>query len=216
MKDDTIEFLLSAEETVVNDTVKIIATIAAMISIDSTEKQLRESMMLMMQSFISGQNWQFSGLSRRRHKSGLEELSVLSTARVPEAENYRLDHRAQEASSQGMRISDVSTDSSFPFSLVEITEQKLRLEILRKANEQCSLMKEATQRPYRVKRINFYQADGTIGNLSNNMRGTASASKQSYGSGFAALDVSGSSESPAISNAQKFTMTALITLGITV
>lgn len=79
---DTIEFTLSAEETVVNKTVRINATIVGMIATDTTEQSLREQIFKVMRKFIDT-DWQFSNMVRTGHVSSMEQLQLTATARVP-------------------------------------------------------------------------------------------------------------------------------------
>lgn len=205
--DDTIRLVLSAEETVVNETVKINAQISGMVTRERTEPKLREAIREMMERFISAQ-WQFAGLTRTAHNSGFEEISLVASARVPESENRALDKRRTEASrpDEGLTISKVTPDVSFPAALIEQTEQKLRLSIISKAKNEAAILGTAMDRVYRIKRINF--SDDKDVSSSNSYRMSAqSVSKTSYGSGFG-----GSADDDAIGNAQKLTLTATVIL----
>jgi hypothetical protein len=209
--DDFIKFTIAAEDTVVNDTVKIVANITAMVGSESPEKKtLKDSIREMMDRFIGNVKWQFSGMVSSSHESGLEQVILVASARVPESENRDLDNRRKEVSTRGLSINRVTPDLSFPASLVEQTEQKLRLEIIRKARAECILVSAAMDRPYRIRKID-YSAEIELPAFSNSRMSASSASiKTSYGSGF-----NDASQDDTLGNAQKFTMTAIVTLSTT-
>lgn len=212
-KDDTIELTLSAEETVVNDTVKIVANISGMVTRDRTETNLREAIRQMMERFISAK-WQFASLTRTAHDSGLEQISLIASARVPESENRALDKRRLEASNadEGLSISRVGSDTSFPASLIDATEQKLRLEIIRKARAEGDALSKAMERVYRIKIVRFDMQDMAYNVSNSRMSPSQASAKTSYGSSFSS-DVAGSGD--AIGNAQKLTMNASIVYATT-
>ena len=60
---DIIQFSLSAEETVTNDTFKVVANIVALVTHDMTEQKLRDSIRQLTQRFIQAE-WNFSNMVR--------------------------------------------------------------------------------------------------------------------------------------------------------
>jgi hypothetical protein len=209
---DTIDFVLSAEHTVVNTTVKMVATIASIITADMTEAKLKENIKEMMKKFVSDANWQFSGMTRNSHASGMEELTLIATARVSEAENYALDKRARDVSQEGMSITGISTDPSPPASMIEEAEGLLRQRLLTKATKELgdlnNVMAVLAPNGYRINSVVFQ----TAGNEYANSRGVtmaATVAKSSYGSGFGA-DMGGGED--ALGNAVKLTMRANVKL----
>ena len=209
-EEDTIEFRIISEKTVINDTVKIIANVTAMVNALSNEATLRASIREMMNAFIGDASWQFGGLSRIADESGYEKVTLVASARVPETENYALDKRRQEASrpDQGLAINRVTPDISSPSSLIEETERWLRADIVRKAREDCDLMSKAMARTCRIKSISYRSTE--VPNYANvRASATLSAIKQSYGSTFSDAD-----GDDTLANAQKLTMTADIILAV--
>lgn len=207
-KQDRIIFALTAEDTVVNDTVKIVAHIAVGgVTHDIDETHLRTSIRDMLGRFIKAQ-WQFAQMNRAGDDSGLEKITLIASARVPEAENRALDQRRQDASlpNKGLRISKVTTDLTFPASLIEETEKRLRIEIIRKARAECNALSTAMERPYRIAKIEYDPQQTDTGY--SNSRSQAMMSVSAYGSGFSP---EGGADD-AIGNAQKRTMMATVTL----
>jgi hypothetical protein len=206
---DTIQFDLSAEEIVVNDTVKIIAAIIGMIPDDIDEKKLRDSIRALMRKFIET-DWQFSNMVRSSDPAGKERITLTATARIPEKENYALERRRDDASRghELMRITMVTTDTTPTANQIEATQSKLRLAILKKAQSELALINKAIDQQYRIGDVRFNA--GVESALANRQAHTALASaKTPYGAGFAGDDES-------IGNAVKLTMHAVIQLRISV
>lgn len=208
--EDTIRLMLAAEETAVNNSIKLIAHVSGMVTPGRTETNFSETTRTMMTDFVPAE-WQFAGLTRTAHDSGFEQITLIASARVPESENRALDRRRKEASKpdEGLTISHVSVDLSFPSNLIEDTERKLRLSIVAKALDEAKVLGNALGRTYRVKTIDYVGDDDGISDsrnyqLSNRMSATG-ATKQAYGSGFSSVD-------DTIGNAQKLTLTAIVTL----
>lgn len=213
-REDTILFNLAAEDTVVNDTVKIVTTVAGMVTRDSTEAKLRESIRAMLNQFIDAP-WQISNLTRSLHPSGREAISLNASARVSETENYALDRRSQTVSrpDDGLSISKVTTDLSFPAAVVEAAEQRLRVEIIRKAQAEGVIISAALGRDCRIRQINYDVETGGSAQFANaRISASAASMKQSYGSGFSSD--AGGSGNDLLGNAQKLTMTATVTLAL--
>jgi hypothetical protein len=168
----------------------------------------------MMNRFITA-SWQFANITRTAHDSGYEQINLTASARVSESENRALDSRRKEVSQKGLSISKVTPDISFPASLVEETERKLRLAIIHKAQDECLAISSAMKRTYRIKKINY--AIELEESFSNNRISASSASmKTSYGSGFGPTGAGGAGgptgADDSLGNAQKFTMNATVTL----
>lgn len=203
---DTIRLTLSAEETVVNDTVKVIATIVGMIPDDMDEKKLRDSVRLLVKKFIDT-DWQFSNMVRSSHASGKEQITLMATTRIPEKENYALDRRREDASRNHdlMRITTASTDTAPTNGQIEETQRKLRVAILKKAQDELQLLNETLDAEYRLGDVSF--SIGFDAAASNTRVASSAAllggSKVAYGSSFDAAD-------DTLGNAVKLTMQASI------
>lgn len=205
--EDTIEFTLAAEETIVNDTVKITAQINGMISRNTTEQQLRDSIRALMRKFIATDDWQYANTTRNSDPSGQERITLIATTRVHENENYALDRRREEASrdSEMVNIASVQTDTTPPQRQIEETQSRLRLALLTKARNELALINAATGEDYRLGSVLFRDSLGA--NVSNAPRGGIIASAASlYGSGFGDDDT--------IGNAVKLSMQATVQLRI--
>lgn len=202
---DTIRLTLSAEEVVVNDTVKVIATIVGMIPDDMDEKKLRDSVRSLVKKFIDT-DWQFSNMVRSSHASGKEQITLVATTRVAEKENYALDRRREDASRDHdlMRITTASTDTAPTNGQIEETQRKLRVAIFKKAQNELQLINEALDAEYRLGDVSF--SAGFESSASNIRAASASplgGSKVAYGSSFDAVD-------DTLGNAVKLTMQAAI------
>lgn len=203
---DTITLDLSAEKVVVSDTVKIIATIAALVQPDKTDAELRADIRKMMKKLIETAEWQFSNLTRHADMTGHERVSLQATARVSETENVNLENRAREVSTPGLTVSQVVADTSIPATMLEEAEQALRIDLLTKLNTELAkineVMKSDITQPYRVYQVKFQR---TATDYSNAIRskGVTMTAATSYGSGFG-----GDDGDEALGNAQKITLHA--------
>jgi hypothetical protein len=211
---DTIEFSLIAEQTVVNTTVKITATIAGIITPNVAEDALRENIRSIMKKFIDTAVWQISGIIRSKDDSGMEKIRLSATTRVSETENYALEERAEAASVKGMKISSVAVDTAPPTSMIEETESSLRITLLAKAVGECAHINGAVSDDhsklgddYRLGEVVFSRDANSTSNLSNSSHRNVSQMAMvsaSYGSGF--------DEAGTLGNAVKLTMYAAIVL----
>ncbi len=204
---DTISLDLSADKVVVSDTVKIIATIQALVQPDKTDAKLRADIREMMKKLIASAEWQFSNLVRVNDPSGHERVSLQASARVSETENAKRVIRAREVSTPGLTVSSVIADTSIPTSMLEEAEQELRLALLGKLNVELAkineVMKSETDQPYRVYQVKFQRTSSDYSNATRAKGGVMLASATSYGSGFG-----GGDDDEALGNAQKITLHA--------
>jgi len=207
---DTIQFDVKAEQVVTNDTVRVTAQLVGMILSETAEQSVRESIRTLMKKFIST-DWQFSNTQRSAHASGREQITLTATARVPESENYALDRRRDEAGrdSDSMKIVSAVIDTSPTASQIEETQRKLRLEILKKAQDELKLINEAMNDKYRLGQVVFQASGSDAANqaYAASARGGMLSGKTAYGSGFAEDD-------DTIGNAVKMTMQASVQLRI--
>ncbi len=214
---DTITFNLSAEKTVVNDTVKVTATIVSMVTPDQTETKLKNEIRDMMGQFITPSKvtqWQFAGMQRERHASGYEQITLTATIRVPESENYSLDKRSRDVSKEGMQIVNVNVDTAPPASMIEDAENELRLMLLEKATVQLEAINKKLSAQYRIGNVGLGGASRSefsnkFSNSTNNRMaigatGASGPSGFAYGSGF--------DDENTLGNAVKLTMIATVTL----
>lgn len=206
---DTISLDLAAEKTVVNDTIKVIATISALIRPDQTDATLRADIRAMMKKLIETAEWQFSNLERSTDPSGVERVQITASARVSEGENANLEGRARDVSSPGLTVANVQVDTTIPQRMLDEAEQALRMDLLAKINQELAkineVMKDDKLQPYRVYQVKFQRSATDLSNaFSKNGRvgATMLAASASYGSGF--------DEEGVLGNAQKLTMHASI------
>jgi hypothetical protein len=165
-----LSFQLSADTVVVNDTVRLNVSVVAMISKDQPDDAVKADIKAMMKALVDT-DWSFSNMVRAMDQSGLERLTVSATARVPEAENVRLDERARAVSREGLRIVSISPDTSVPKRMVQEAESKLRVELMKRAHDEAQLLsREAPPKGRRVEgdgwatvwvvhEVDFHRAD---------------------------------------------------------
>lgn len=208
---DTINFQLRADAVVVSDTVKVIVHINALVTSETTENALRAEIKRTLAAFLDVP-WQINGIERASDDSGYEKVAMRATARVSETENYNLENRAKAVSRQGLKLGDVEVDSTVPAPMLEAAEKSLRAEILKKAKAEAADLSAVSGREYRVGVVSFQnQGDPVM------RKSTAQAmNATSYGSGFAGAAGGGDGGDESLSNAQKVSLAANITLSVLV
>lgn len=143
---DTIQFDLSGERSVVNPSVKWTASIVAVVTPEITEQALRQEIKNALGQFCSetlnedGKSvpvvWQFGGMQRQTHASGLEQVTVLATTRVHERDNHALDRRRRAASRDGLSITAVHADTAPTNTMIQNAESDLRIDLLKRASDE--------------------------------------------------------------------------------
>ena len=211
---DTIEFPLTAEYTIVNTTIKITAQISGMITPDVTEEALRDSIRDMLKRFVDTTQyadtvWQISNTNRSKHASGMEQISLSATVRVPESEHYALEERAAAVSVKGMTIARADVDTTPSQAMMDDAESKLRVILLKKASDELKLINKALDTSYRLGSVVF--SENPTNNFSNSKGVTMAAmspfniERHYSGNG----DAGGSAP---LGNAVKLTMYGLVEL----
>lgn len=209
---DSLNISLTAEETIVNETVKLIATITAQVTPDEPPEALPNRVREMMNKVVDTSKfeskWHFSNMNRSKDDTGYERVTLTASARVPEGENYNLDDRAERASQRGLVINDIEADTSTPAYLIEATVSKLRVQIAEKAKKECDALSAALGRQYRIHSINFNGADYGGAKALRASSSNAMAATMSYGSG--------ASDDGTLGNAQKVSLSASVSLAVIV
>jgi len=200
---DTLEFALVRDATVVNNTVRIAARVTARLEPGETPEALsarvREAMNRLVAPDGEGRAWAFSNVRRGPDATGGEIATLTAAIRAPEAQNQNLVARAAAVSERGLAVSDVEADPSTPRPLVERAVSDLRARLAADAIEEARKLSEAMRRTFRVHRIAFAQE------TQEGFRGTG---------GNAALAASscGGGDDEALGNAQRVTVRAMVTL----
>lgn len=205
--EDTIIFPLVAKDTVVNRTVKVIATINGMIDTDLPESVVQSNVEAMMARFIPQADWKYAQSLRSKHPSGREQLIITATTRVADTENRNLEERSVAAATKiGIAIANISVDHTIPQTQIDDTEIVLMKQIVEKATIRCEAMNAAMQAAmqYRISHIVFgNEEDG------GHMRKAAMSMAMAAPVGGGHLR-SGSTES--LGHSQEFMLSAQVTL----
>src|SRR5689334_16337321 len=99
MKNDSLHFTLTHEDTINNETVRINVSVSAVVG-NKSEDRLTGSIMDSLKKFIDAQ-WNLSRIQRSPDAAGGEQVTLTATARVSASENRNLEERAREASTRG-------------------------------------------------------------------------------------------------------------------
>lgn len=203
---DTIEFTLSAEDVLVNHTIKVSATVVAMVPEGADETTLRANIAKMMDNFIQGASWQFSNMRRSRDSSGWERITLDAMTRVEETEHRDLEGRADAASQKkdALNITKVHVDTAPSTRMIRDAEKALRISLIKDATKNLDEINEATSGGYRIGSITFHASNAH--NVPVGATMAMASSGHSYGSGFSSSDPS----SGGLGNAMKLELTATV------
>lgn len=193
---------MSADDVVVNNTVKLTSAIVCGVKSDVTEAALTADIQKMMTKLIPSATWQFSGLARQNDQSGLERVTTQATTRVAEAENKALDKRIREVSIEGMNIIGITADITPPAWMIEPIESKLRQTILTKALKEIDAINTTVGGGYRLGSVQFHVQHASSANVNRVASATFAAEASAMGGGAPA----------GLGNTVRLTMVALIIL----
>jgi hypothetical protein len=211
---DHIAVQLSAETTVVNKTVKIVISVNAMNTDNTSSETLKTNIFDALKNLIPEAIWDSSNQSRGRDDSGYERISMTVTTRVPEREINDLETRVEKISRRGLTFKVVETDISIPQSQLDEAERELRLVILQKALNEVTAINEVTKRAYRISNVSYgQQAVVAPKNRGSNVMMTAMSATPMRG---ALSDASGGGEDEGFGNSQKLSLGANIIFSVVV
>lgn len=207
---DTVELNLTAEDTVVNKTIKLVASIVALVDAAQTEETLNTEIRAALKKLVDAE-WQFSNTNRSTDASGYERVEVTASVRVKESENYNLGKRAEAVSRPGLTVNSVMVDSSIPQAVLLKAESDLRVVLSKKAIEECEKLSAALGQEYRVHSLRF---SGVKHNLvsNSNVSPFNVAVYYSGNSEAAAAPSGGSAPDSSLGSASKLSLVAAITL----
>ena len=205
---DTINFVLRADKIVTNDTVKVIVTVDTLSNKDTSERDLRNEIRSVLGKFIAGAEWAFDSQTRTKDSSGYERVTLRATTRIDEKENFKLQDRANDASRQGLTLSNVEVDNSIPTPMLEKAEKELRAALVKQAIEEAKEMATLTGRDYRLGSV-------TINNGSDPFaRKMAMANTRGYAVAASAMGGSAGEDEEGLGNSQRLELSANIELRV--
>lgn len=161
---DKLTFTLTEETIVSNDTVKIAATVEALMVAPLTAKNIDEAVNAALKNFVNA-DWSFSNPNRVTDKTGIERAVYTAYARVPMNENNALEQRRINASKPGLTITNISTDVSVPRAGIVAAESNLRLQLYAAARDECAKFNskiQATSSSYCIGNMEFERSSDMV------------------------------------------------------
>ena len=204
---DTILFELSEEGAVTNKTIKVTAVLAGHLT-DGSDELLWANIRDTLGRFIPKLEWQYSDTQRSADPAGGERITVTATTRAPVGENRALDQRSRDAGRVGLMISHFNVDNTPPLEDIRKTERKLRVAVLKLAEEEAEAASEQTGRSYRVGSVNFLRTHAATASNRPQMAMAAMSQSQHTMGGDAVAGGSAHSEG----NTIKLSVTAQVEL----
>ena len=196
-----IEFELSADTVVTNDTVKVSCLISVMLSGGINNENLKSTVTNALTKFIAG-DWVFSNPSRSID-TGIEKATYAAHIRIPATENYDLTNRAASVNSAGVQISNVNPDVSIPEYQIRQTRSQLRVDLVKQAHEEAEKLSHAMPCALVVQRVIFGEAQ-SFSNSKSMRASTYAASANAF------LDEAPGSG--AIGNSERVSLSATVVL----
>lgn len=139
-----------------------------------------------LKSFVST-DWNFNEIRRVTGKDNIERISLTATARVKAGEDANIKNRIDSINTRGLTLSEPSVDYSFPLGYLNENRAKLRLQLIKAANDEARRVNEALGGPdhggrfYRVHEVRFGHTDDEEYSGRRDIRLSASNSSSSYG-----------------------------------
>lgn len=175
---DTILFELTEEGAVTNKTIKVTAVLAGHLT-DGSDELLWANIRDTLGRFIPRVDWQYSDTQRHADPAGGERINITATTRCPVAENRALDQRSRDAGRVGLMISHFNVDNTPPLEDIRKTERRLRLAVLKLAEDEAEAASEQTGRNFRVGTVNFVRTHSMSASNQPRMAMSAMAQSQS-------------------------------------
>ena len=211
---DNITFQLRADRIVVNDTVKVTATVVALAMYED-ESTLRAQIRSALTDFI-GAEWKFNNIQRETDQSGYERVVLTATVRVSEKENYNLEDRARKVSKQGLQLTQVVVDSGVPAAELEKAEKELRLDLLKKVNDELEAINGVMGGSYRVSNVIYNNHGDPVSRktaVSYNVSNAQPAGAMAFGAHSHGVSMDfGGGDDGSLANTQRVSLSASVTL----
>jgi hypothetical protein len=196
----TVEFEISEDKVVTNDTVKVSVTVSAMIDGSTiTNENLASAVKAILNKFIEG-DWAFSNPTRQ-FDTGIEKATYAAHIRIPADQNYDLNSRASAQNAKGIQITNIVPDVSIPIYQTRKAESELRATILKRAQEEAAILSDVYKGQLTIGSIVFGEQAAPYSNAKSLRAGSAYAASASFGD-----------ESPAIGNSERIAMSATVKL----
>lgn len=166
---DDITIVLRAQKIIEHKEVRVNVAVSAQVDPATSENDFRSELQSTLKKFIAA-DWKLQSIQRAKGNR-YETVTVYATARVPEAENYRLQERATEVSRIGFELVNPTVDYSLTFDEVQKINADLRATLvtdaLTEVNTMNTIFKDAyvyvsarvTRPVYRVAHSVFQNGD---------------------------------------------------------
>src|ERR1044071_5741402 len=137
---DQIMLVLQEQKTVVHENVRFNISINAQVDPTTSESDFRNEIQSTLRKFIDTE-WKIQSIQRFKGNK-YENVIVTATARAHEAENYRLQERADALTRIGFEVTNPTVDYSLAFDEVQQVNAELRAKLLKKALDETNTINE--------------------------------------------------------------------------
>jgi hypothetical protein len=156
----SVQFSLTEDKVVTNETVKVSVTVQAMIDGETiTNGNLSSSIRSILDQFIKA-DWAFSN-PMRQFDTGIEKATFSAHCRIPASENYDLTARATALNAKGIGLYNVVTDTSIPAKQIKEAESELRASLLKLIQQEADVM-SSDGYTYTIGQVSFSSVGQTM------------------------------------------------------
>lgn len=160
---DTLRYKVFVHRRASQDQVRVTVQVTALVrNSDRDQPALEKRIHAALKSFIDTE-WAFARIERASEATGYERVSLVAGARTTSAENYDLEGRCRNASSEGLAISNPTVNYAMTRDHADEIVGELMEEILAKATHQAQAFSTKTGREWRIGDIDFGVADVSSG-----------------------------------------------------
>ena len=155
--DDSVVINLAAEDWITTKTARVVVGVEAAVTAQTTGTA-RADMQKAVNDLAKG-DWRLTSFNRNQDQTGLERWSAQYEARLPETQLGGLNDAAKKGSKPGMQLTVFTIDFSPTLEERETTQNTLRTQIYKMANDQLAALNTALPgRNYRIAMIEFGSA----------------------------------------------------------
>ena len=166
---DEVTIVLSARRDIVSETVRVDAAVAVSLAGDEGGR-FRDIVRQALKTAIDSE-WAFKSITRKEEDSGMEQMLIIASTRVPEHRTTGLVDRLRAASRPGLKLDLAHIQYRPPQADIKKVVAELRAEIYQLAGAEAQRLNDrlpADSIPWRVARVEMSAED--IGGIKERLR----------------------------------------------
>ena len=157
---DQVRCILSVRRDIVSDTVRVDSKVTMSLAGEDAA-QFRDIVRKALGAALDGR-WDFKSVNRKEEGSGMEQMCVIATTRVPEHRTAGLVDRLRTASRPGLKLELEEIHYRPPHTEIKKVAAELRQELYQLAQNEADRLNELLPTdsiPWRVARVDVAEAE---------------------------------------------------------